>query len=164
MIDAQQMMVECFRLNQNGIWELYNYGEKDELNFTSVELSFPIEILYEDVVLEEQSSRLGEAIAPPNRYLCFSPNKWEISIFVGFRYLNPTYILTNYGERDEVNFTSVELSFPIDVLYEDVVLEEQSSRLGEAIAPPNRYLWVSPNKWEISIRHLVIIKNKINYL
>ncbi len=53
LIDAQQMMVECFRLNQNGIWELYNYGEKDEVNLTSVELSFPIEILYEDVVLEE---------------------------------------------------------------------------------------------------------------
>ena len=53
LINAQQMMVECFRLNQNCIWELYNYGEKDEVNFTSVELSFPIEILDEDVVLEE---------------------------------------------------------------------------------------------------------------
>ena len=53
LIDAQKMMVECFRLNKNGIWELYNYGEKDEVNLTSVELSFPIEILYEDVVLEE---------------------------------------------------------------------------------------------------------------
>ncbi|MGD1713394.1 hypothetical protein [Dapis sp. BLCC M172] len=101
--------------------------------------------------MEEHSSSLGEATAPPNRYLWFSPNKWEISIVVGFRYLNPTYILTNYGEKDEVNFTSVELTFPIKILYEDVVLEEHSSSLGEATAPPNRYLWFSPNKWEISI-------------
>ncbi|NET26399.1 Uma2 family endonuclease [Okeania sp. SIO1I7] len=50
LIDVQQIMVEYFRLNQNGIWELDNYGEKDEVNLTSVELSFPIEILYEDVI------------------------------------------------------------------------------------------------------------------
>lgn len=53
LIDAQQMMVECFRLNKNGIWELYNYGEKDQVNLTSVDVSFPIEVLYEDVVLSE---------------------------------------------------------------------------------------------------------------
>ncbi|NEQ38973.1 MAG: hypothetical protein F6K40_22965 [Okeania sp. SIO3I5] len=47
------MIVKCFLLNQNGIWELYNYGEKNEVNLTSVELSFPMERLYEDVVLEE---------------------------------------------------------------------------------------------------------------
>ncbi|MDJ0515807.1 MAG: hypothetical protein QNJ74_05890 [Trichodesmium sp. MO_231.B1] len=47
------MAVECFRLNEKGVWELYNYGEGDEVTLTSVDLSFPIEMLYEDVVLEE---------------------------------------------------------------------------------------------------------------
>ncbi len=28
LIDVQKMMVECFLLNQNGIWELYYYGEQ----------------------------------------------------------------------------------------------------------------------------------------
>ncbi|MEB3341265.1 Uma2 family endonuclease [Okeania sp.] len=53
LIDAQEMTIECFRLNKNGFWELCNYGEGDEVNLTSVDLSFPIEMLYEDVFLEE---------------------------------------------------------------------------------------------------------------
>ncbi|WP_293132677.1 Uma2 family endonuclease [Okeania sp. SIO3I5] len=51
-IDAREMIVECFRPNDNGVWEIYNYGEGDEVTLTSVDLSFPIEMLYEDVVLE----------------------------------------------------------------------------------------------------------------
>ncbi|NET41259.1 Uma2 family endonuclease [Okeania sp. SIO2B3] len=53
LIDAREMTVECFRPNENGVWELYNYGEGDEVTLTSVDFSFPIEMLYEDVVLEE---------------------------------------------------------------------------------------------------------------
>nr|WP_293110440.1 Uma2 family endonuclease [Okeania sp. SIO2F4] len=53
LIDAREMAVECFRLNEKGVWELYNYGEGQEVTLTSVDLSFPIEMLYEDVVLEE---------------------------------------------------------------------------------------------------------------
>ena len=52
LIDAREMTVECFRPNKNGVWELYNYGEGDEVTLTSVDLSFPIEMLYEDVILE----------------------------------------------------------------------------------------------------------------
>ncbi|MGB3513298.1 MAG: Uma2 family endonuclease [Microcoleaceae cyanobacterium] len=52
LIDAREMAVECFRPNENGVWELYNYGEGDEVTLTSVDLSFPIEMLYEEVVLE----------------------------------------------------------------------------------------------------------------
>ena len=53
LIDAREMTVECFRPNKNGVWEIYNYGEGDEVTLTSVDFSFPIEMLYEDVVLEE---------------------------------------------------------------------------------------------------------------
>ncbi len=52
LIDGEEMSVECFRPNKNGVLEIYNYGEGDEVNLTSVDLSFPIEMLYEDVVLE----------------------------------------------------------------------------------------------------------------
>lgn len=52
LIDARDMAVECFRPNENGVWELYNYGEGDEVTLTSVDFRFPIEMLYEDVVLE----------------------------------------------------------------------------------------------------------------
>ncbi len=53
LIDAREMTVECFRPNENGVWEIYNYGKGDEVTLTSVDFSFPIEMLYEDVVLEE---------------------------------------------------------------------------------------------------------------
>jgi len=52
LIDAEEMTVECFRPNQNGVWGISSYGEGDEVNLTSVDLSFPIDMLYEDVVLE----------------------------------------------------------------------------------------------------------------
>ena len=52
LIDAREMSVECLRINQNGVWEIYNYGEGDQITLTSVDLTFPIEILYEDVILE----------------------------------------------------------------------------------------------------------------
>ena len=52
LIDAREMSVERFRPNQNGVWEIYNYGEGDEITLTSVDLTFPIEMLYEDVILE----------------------------------------------------------------------------------------------------------------
>ncbi|NEP40699.1 MAG: Uma2 family endonuclease, partial [Okeania sp. SIO2H7] len=52
LVDAREMAVECFQPNENGVWELYNYGEGDEINLTSVDFSFPMEMLYEDVVLE----------------------------------------------------------------------------------------------------------------
>ncbi|MEB3340994.1 Uma2 family endonuclease [Okeania sp.] len=53
LIDAREMTVECFRPKENGVWEIYNYGEGEEVTLTSVDFSFPIEMLYEDVVLEE---------------------------------------------------------------------------------------------------------------
>jgi len=52
LINAQEMTLERFRLNENGVWEFYNYGEDDEVTLTSVDFSFPIEMLYEDVFLE----------------------------------------------------------------------------------------------------------------
>ena len=46
------MSVECFRPNDNGVWEIYNYGEGEQITLSSVNLTFPIEMLYEDAILE----------------------------------------------------------------------------------------------------------------
>ena len=54
LIDAYEMKVEYFIPQKNGFWEIYNYAAGDEINLISVDFSFPIEMLYEDVVLEER--------------------------------------------------------------------------------------------------------------
>ncbi|MBC6455618.1 MAG: Uma2 family endonuclease [Hormoscilla sp. SP5CHS1] len=56
LLDAEEMSVECFRPQKNGFWEISNYAAGDEVNLTSVDFSFPIEMLYEDVVLERKNS------------------------------------------------------------------------------------------------------------
>ncbi|NEP02987.1 MAG: Uma2 family endonuclease [Symploca sp. SIO2E9] len=66
LIDPDQMIVECYRLNENKRWELYHYASSSEssencqVELTSIELSFPINLLYEDIDLldQENSSRL----------------------------------------------------------------------------------------------------------
>ena len=52
LIDAEQMNVEIFRLNDRGIWELYTYAEGEEIYLSSVDFRCAIALLYEDVVLE----------------------------------------------------------------------------------------------------------------
>lgn len=54
LISAEQMTVECFRLNDRGIWELHSYADGEELHLTSLDFRCPIELLYEDVVLDEE--------------------------------------------------------------------------------------------------------------
>lgn len=52
LISAEQIMVECFRLNDKGLWELQTYNQGDEIDLISVNFKCPIELLYEDVILE----------------------------------------------------------------------------------------------------------------
>ncbi|MFB2977811.1 Uma2 family endonuclease [Microseira sp. BLCC-F43] len=52
LISAEQMNVEVFRLNDRGIWELYTYGEGEEIYLISVDFRCAIALVYEDVVLE----------------------------------------------------------------------------------------------------------------
>lgn len=51
LISQEQVRVECFRRNSEGLWVLYPYGEGDEIHLASVDFSCPISALYEDVVL-----------------------------------------------------------------------------------------------------------------
>jgi Uma2 family endonuclease len=52
LISAEQISVECFRLSDRGIWELYPYSEGDEIHLTSIDFHFPISLLYEDVEMQ----------------------------------------------------------------------------------------------------------------
>ncbi|MCT7955938.1 Uma2 family endonuclease [Laspinema palackyanum] len=54
LVSANQKMVECFRLNEKGLWELSTYGEGDEIELTSIEFRVPIDLIYEDVVFSEK--------------------------------------------------------------------------------------------------------------
>ncbi|MBD2183370.1 Uma2 family endonuclease [Planktothrix sp. FACHB-1355] len=53
LISAEEMMVECFRLNEKGSWELSTYAEGEEIYLSSVDFRCGIELLYEDVVFED---------------------------------------------------------------------------------------------------------------
>ncbi|AFZ18917.1 Uma2 family endonuclease [Allocoleopsis franciscana] len=52
LISAEQKVIECFRLNEKGVWELYTYSEGDEVELKSIDFRCPIELVYEDVMLE----------------------------------------------------------------------------------------------------------------
>ncbi|MCT7982871.1 Uma2 family endonuclease [Laspinema sp. A4] len=50
LVSANQKMVECFRLNEKGLWELSIYGEGEEIELESVEFRVPVDLIYEDVI------------------------------------------------------------------------------------------------------------------
>jgi Uma2 family endonuclease len=52
LISSEQKVIECFRLNEKGVWELYTYSEGDEVELKSIDFRCPIELVYEDVILE----------------------------------------------------------------------------------------------------------------
>ncbi|GFE67813.1 Uma2 family endonuclease [Chroococcus sp. FPU101] len=51
LVSAEQMMIECFRLNAHGIWELYTYTQGEELELNSINLRCVVDSIYEDVIL-----------------------------------------------------------------------------------------------------------------
>ena len=51
LIDAEKISLECFHLNDRGIWELHPYEEGAELYLTSIDFRFPISLVYEDMQL-----------------------------------------------------------------------------------------------------------------
>jgi Uma2 family endonuclease len=51
LISSDAINVEIFRLNEKGKWELTSYAEGDEIELTSIDYTFSIELLYEDITL-----------------------------------------------------------------------------------------------------------------
>ena len=60
LISSDSINVEIFRLNENKKWELTPYTEGDEIHLTSVDLKFPIELLYEDINLVPEAIEKAE--------------------------------------------------------------------------------------------------------
>ncbi|MEA5512139.1 Uma2 family endonuclease [Crocosphaera sp. UHCC 0190] len=55
LVSSEQKLIECFLINDQGIWELYSFAENDELRLTSVDFNCPIELIYEDVLLIDET-------------------------------------------------------------------------------------------------------------
>lgn len=51
LISSQQINMDCYQLNDKGIWELHPYEEGMEIHLTSVDFCCPISTIYEDVQL-----------------------------------------------------------------------------------------------------------------
>ncbi len=51
LVLQDEIGVELRRLNDRGVWEIYFYGEGDEIRLESIGFTFPISLLYEDVRL-----------------------------------------------------------------------------------------------------------------
>jgi Uma2 family endonuclease len=52
LVSAEQKLIEVFRLNQQGIWELHIYTKGMQLQLTSIDLNCDLDLVYEEVILE----------------------------------------------------------------------------------------------------------------
>ncbi|MDB9535109.1 Uma2 family endonuclease [Dolichospermum planctonicum CS-1226] len=49
LISADKVGLDCFRLNDRGLWELHPFVEGDDVHLVSVDFTFPLSLVYEDV-------------------------------------------------------------------------------------------------------------------
>ncbi|KYC39792.1 hypothetical protein WA1_30020 [Scytonema hofmannii PCC 7110] len=56
LISQDTMIVECFRRNQEGRWELFSFEKDEEVHLASVDFRCPIVAIYEDVTLAGEPS------------------------------------------------------------------------------------------------------------
>ncbi|MFN6558600.1 MAG: Uma2 family endonuclease [Nostoc sp. ChiSLP01] len=54
LIDSEKISVEPYCRGEGRMWLYYRYTAGDAIAFSSIEFEFPIELLYEDVVLETE--------------------------------------------------------------------------------------------------------------
>ncbi|MFO5529108.1 MAG: Uma2 family endonuclease [Cuspidothrix sp.] len=53
LVDAEKIAIDLYRKNDLGNWEIFNYQSGDNIELRSIDLSFPIESVYEDIVFDE---------------------------------------------------------------------------------------------------------------
>jgi len=53
LVDAEKIAIDLYRKNDRGNWEIFNYQSGDNIELQSIDLSFSIESVYEDIVFEE---------------------------------------------------------------------------------------------------------------
>jgi Uma2 family endonuclease len=49
LISADKIGLDCFRLNEKGLWELHPFVEGDEVHLVSVDFTLPLSLVYKDV-------------------------------------------------------------------------------------------------------------------
>ena len=49
LVNQSEMSIECFRKNQQGIWISQTYTKGENINFVSLDFSFPVESIYQKV-------------------------------------------------------------------------------------------------------------------
>ncbi|MCZ2206574.1 Uma2 family endonuclease [Cylindrospermopsis raciborskii] len=52
LVDAEKIAIDLYRKNDHGNWEIFNYQSGDNIDLQSIDLSFPIESVYEDIIFE----------------------------------------------------------------------------------------------------------------
>ncbi len=60
LISAEEIQIECFRLNNQGRWELESYTEGDTFSLESVNFHCTISEIYEDVVFASVMESAGD--------------------------------------------------------------------------------------------------------
>ena len=53
LVDADSVMIELYHKGSDGKWDIIDYREGDVVELKSVNLTFPIERVYEDIVFED---------------------------------------------------------------------------------------------------------------
>jgi len=53
LVDAEKIAIDLYCKNDRGNWEIFNYQPGDNIELQSIDLSFPIELVYQDIVFEE---------------------------------------------------------------------------------------------------------------
>lgn len=53
LVSTDQKLVECFRLNHQGVWEIHSYTDGNEVELTTLGFRCSLAEIYEDVILEE---------------------------------------------------------------------------------------------------------------
>ena len=55
LVSAEQKLIECFRINDKGVWELYSFSENETLKLEAIDFNCSVELIYEDVILTDEN-------------------------------------------------------------------------------------------------------------
>ena len=55
LVSAEQKLIEYFRINDKGVWELYSFSENETLKLESIDFNCSVELIYEDVILTDEN-------------------------------------------------------------------------------------------------------------
>lgn len=59
LVDSEAIAIEIFRRTEPDTWQILNYQASDVVELTSVDFTFPIDAIYEDIVLDVASTEVS---------------------------------------------------------------------------------------------------------